>query len=96
MSNVVMEMVWRDFILFSAKDKRMVELYRKETGNSLFAETPIERTIDEATGALNDNLFSFARWVTEREWGMEHAPAAFIEECGRRDKAAVQTVSQGM
>lgn len=92
MGNILMETLWHDFIMICAKDKDILEAYRQERGHTLFPENPLEWAIDEATGALNDRMFDFARWVTEREWGMEYAPPAFIEECRRRDDAATKAV----
>lgn len=90
MSNIVMEVLWHDFVMFCANDKDMLEFYRQETGVTLFPQNPLERAIDDATGALDARMFDFTRWVTEREWGMEYAPTAFIEECRRRDDAATK------
>lgn len=82
--NFLMEMAWHDFVLFAFDNKEIVQAFEQETGLKA-PITGIDRLIDDVTGASDNRLFSFARWVTERQWGMEYAPAAFRAECERLD-----------
>lgn len=92
MSNNIQDAInavaWADFIKWAAKSPEYVALYNAETGsnyNPFEQLSPIEAAIDKATGFAEESAFAFARWVTEHDWGMEYAPAAFREDCQRRD-----------
>lgn len=85
--NPIMATAWADFIMWCEEQPETVAAFNAETGRAYMKpKQHLEALIDDATGKAQDDVFAFARWVTENHWGMEYAPEAFREECERRDR----------
>lgn len=70
-----MDIAWRDFINFAAREPDIIAQFNAETGRHYGAPaTPIEAMIDDASGRLEDDTNEFVLWVTERHWGIDEAP----------------------
>lgn len=85
-ANPLLEIAWHDFVMWCYDQKEYTDAFEKDTGQKLIGRNFIEQLIDQQTGAENELFFSFARYITEKVWGMEYAPPAFREECERRDR----------
>jgi hypothetical protein len=69
---------WRDFILWAWNEPEMRTLFAAKTGIEIQAVTsPINATIDAATGARDSVAAKFIEWATRDHWGLEHAPVAY-------------------
>lgn len=65
-----LENVWLGCIHWALGDKATVEAFREATGNRWQPGTsPLDRAIDEATGADVAFLKAFVAWANENVWG---------------------------
>lgn len=75
MTDLLMEIAWRDFILWAVQDEGVMAQYKEETGKTMSGPAnAIEAAIDKATGYAESQAHDFVIWATERLWGIEEAP----------------------
>lgn len=61
---------WLGCIHWAISEPDILAAFRADTGNNWSPGlTPIDRMIDEATGADNHFIEAFIRWVNENLWG---------------------------
>ena len=81
--------MWASFVQWASNSVEMVQQFNEETGSDYkHPKAYVEMLIDDATGKAETDAFKFARWVTERHWGMEYAPQSFRDDCNKRDTEA--------
>lgn len=69
----LMAIAWYGSIHWAIGTEEIVQAFREETGcNWKPSRIPIERMIDEATGADFQFIEAFARWHNENIWGIEN------------------------
>lgn len=75
---------WRDFILWAASQPEAVAAFNAETGRTFkaLASSSIEAMIDRASGKLEADATAFVDWVTDSQWGIDEAPAAYRKARG--------------
>jgi hypothetical protein len=75
----LMEIAWRDFILWAGSTPEMIEAYEQSTGCKMLAppRNALDAMIDKATGAQKESVEAFVLWVTINHWGAHEAPAAY-------------------
>lgn len=80
----LMMIAWRDFCVWAAQEPDAVAAFNAETGRSFQAppKNVLERMIDRATGKIEDDARAFVDWVTDSQWGIESAPAAYRKARG--------------
>jgi hypothetical protein len=80
----LLEIAWRDFILWCASQPDAVAAFNKQTGRTFLVGnlSPLEVAIDHATGKLGDDTSAFVNWVTETQWGTDEAPERWRRERG--------------
>lgn len=72
---------WLGCIRFALGDESVVRAFREETRNFWEpATTPMDRLVDEATGADWAFLVEFIQWVNVAVWGSLDGPADSSEE----------------
>lgn len=70
--NVVMAAGWLGALRFALGREDILAAFRADTGNQWQpGQTPIDRMIDEATGAGADFFRAFLPWFNENVWGSE-------------------------
>lgn len=68
---------WLGAIHWGIGDADCVAAFRSDTGlNWVPANSPIERMIDEATGADGQFILAFVRWFNKTVWGEINGRAA--------------------
>jgi hypothetical protein len=77
----VLDVAWRDFIVWACKEPDCIAAFNAETGSSMGrpAGNPLEAMIDDVTGKLRAETEAFVLWVTEHYWGVDEAPAKVRE-----------------
>lgn len=76
---------WADFIQWAWSEPEMRAQFTAKTGVVIVEATnPIERIIDDATGASRGVVSEFIEWATINHWGVEHAPAAYRKTLGAK------------
>ena len=77
-----MAWAWRDFVLWASDQPDIRAQFEHDTGKKfpVFATSPIEKAIDDATGYGDAALEEFVVWVTIAYWGSDWAPAAMREK----------------
>lgn len=61
---------WASCVSWAIKQPEVMAAFRAETGNTWQpGRTPMERMVDEATGADAAFMEAFVRFVNERIWG---------------------------
>ncbi len=87
MSDLLMEMAWRDFILWAVQDGDVLAQYKEETGKTMDGPASgLEAAIDEATGYAESQANDFVIWDTKRLWGVEEAPQRLRAELERQKR----------
>ncbi len=70
----LMQIAWRDCLLWACTFEPIVKQFRDETGNAWeFGKTPIERMVDKATGAETEYCREFVEWFNANVWGDSNA-----------------------
>jgi hypothetical protein len=68
--NPLVAVAWMAALKFALGNKDILRAFREETGNAWRPATrPVERMIDEATGAEADFFREFAAWFNHNVWG---------------------------
>lgn len=69
MSNLILEVAYRDFLDFALRQEDIRANFTEATGYTLSTGSPINDLIDEKTGYLEEAMKRFVIWVTENHWG---------------------------
>ncbi len=65
-------MMWMSCLRWTLTQQSALDAFREATGNAWTpAKTPIDRMIDDATGAAAAWLAEYAAWFNENVWGNE-------------------------
>jgi hypothetical protein len=76
----LMDIAWRDFVVWAFGQKEIISVFNKKTRNQLLCKkSPIDFMIDEATGKTESDIEQFVFWVTKELWGMKYAPQKMKE-----------------
>ena len=70
--NPIMAGAWYSAVKWAAQEQDALDAFEKATGiKPLFAasRSPIERMVDEATGAGDASVTAFVDWFNENVWG---------------------------
>lgn len=61
---------WAGCLAWAARDPGVIAAFRAETGNAWQpGRTPMERAVDEATGASDAFMQAFVAWFNRAVWG---------------------------
>jgi len=74
-NNLVMQLAFRDFVMFAWEDKKMRAEFERETGmkRTPAPTSPLEVMVDEATGVHSEYANAFFAWAV-KQWGDEDDP----------------------
>lgn len=74
--NILMEVAWRDFVLFALQSDDLKAAYEADTGHRVpkAPTSPLDMMVDRATGYTQDAVMAYAIWVTRTQWGWDEAP----------------------
>lgn len=74
----LMEIAWRDFLVWAFGNPEMRKEFEADTGRSLKAPTsPLDTMIDKACGVKDANMRAFIEWATVKHWGLDEAPEEY-------------------
>ena len=70
-TDVLMQIAWRDCLMFTVENKNMLTQFSKDTGYKVIppATSPLAKMIDEATGVNADFPEKFVEWFNKTIWG---------------------------
>ena len=69
----LMQIAWADCLRWAIKEQKIIDQYLKETGDKWTAgRSPLDRMIDEASGADKAFVIRFVQWFNENIWGSEN------------------------
>jgi hypothetical protein len=72
--NAIMVMGWLGALHFAMGHEDIVAAFREDTGNRWTPpKNPLDRLIDDATGAGEAFMRAFLPWFNENVWGEENA-----------------------
>jgi len=70
---------WLGCLSWAVSEPAIMAAFRAETGNHWQpGRSGIERMIDEATGAQEQFVIAFARWVNANVWGPMDVPGSAL------------------
>jgi hypothetical protein len=72
---------WLDCIRWASSEPDILEAFKRDTGlNWIPPSHPLDRAIDEATGATEHFLEAFIKWTNVNVWGpIDGPPEEFSE-----------------
>ena len=71
--NPLMVAAWCGSIRWAIGTEEILQMFQRDTGNTWMpSRIPIERMIDEETGAGFKFVLAFARWHNQNIWGEEN------------------------
>ena len=70
-TNFLMQVAWRDCLMWAIGDKVMLDQFAADTGYTIIspATSPLAKMIDEACGANSDFPAKFIPWFNRTIWG---------------------------
>lgn len=71
----LMQIAWRDCLLWACVFDPIVKRFREETGNTWEpSRNPIDSMVDDACGAKDAYCAEFVEWFNANVWGDSKAP----------------------
>lgn len=70
-SELIMQLAWRDCLLWSvtSKDPDFLAIFRTENGLPPSPRTPLDAMIDDATGVMDGVGEKYIEWFNKNVWG---------------------------
>ena len=70
--NALIPAMWYSCLRWALGKKEFIQQFQKDTGNKYRPpRSPIEKMVDESTGADKHFLREFAKWMNKNIWGEE-------------------------